>query len=305
MITDLLSINDLSDDDVARLIQVADGFRRGQAPVSPLAGKSVALLFEKPSLRTRVSFDVAVHRLGGHAVYLGRDEVGLDSREQAEDVARVLERYVSIIVARVFDHRSLERLAAVASVPVVNALSDREHPCQALADLLTVHHHLGRVQGATVAYVGDANNVACSLALACAAVGAHFHMAAPPGYEFTPEILGAIQERFQGKPAEVRVTTDPAQAVAEADVVYTDVWASMGQEAESERRRADFAGYQVNEALLARARPGALLMHPMPAHYGEEVPPGMLTHPQSVAYDQAENRLHAQQAVLQLLMSEE
>ena len=305
MITDLLSINDLSDDDVARLLQVADGFRRGQAPISPLAGKSVALLFEKPSLRTRVSFDVAVHQLGGHAVYLGRDEVGLDSREQAEDVARVLERYVSIIVARVFDHRSLERLAAVASVPVVNALSDREHPCQALADLLTIHQHLGRVQGATVAYVGDANNVACSLALACAAVGAHFHMAAPPGYEFAPEILGAIQERFQGKPAEVHATTDPAQAVAEADVVYTDVWASMGQEAESERRRADFAGYQVNEALLARARPGALLMHPMPAHYGEEVPPGMLAHPQSVAYDQAENRLHAQQAVLQLLMSEE
>ena len=301
MAKDLLSINDVSDDEVAQLLQRADAYRRGQAD-GELAGKSVALLFEKPSLRTKVSFAVAVHELGGHAVYLGRDEVGLDSREPVEDVAKVLERYVSAIVARVNAHSTLERLAAAASVPVINALSDREHPCQALGDLLTIRQCRGSLQGGTVAYVGDANNVALSLALACAAVGAPFRLAAPEGYGFSQEARSAIEKRYQaGGTQSLQTTSDPVEAVTDADVVYSDVWTSMGQEAEAAQRRKAFAGFQVNEALLAYARPQALFMHPMPAHYGEEVPPNMLAHPQSVAYDQAENRLHAQKAVLELL----
>ena len=297
MALDFLSINDLTNAEIHGLLDAGDSYRAGRDGARPLAGKSVAMLFEKPSLRTKVSFDIAVYELGGHPIYLGRDEVGLDVREPVEDVAGVLERWASIIVARVFDHRVLERLAARASVPVINALSDIEHPCQAMADLLTIRARLGRLEGIKVAYVGDANNCALSLGLGCAAAGGQFAIASPPGYGFDEPTLGSIAARG----AEPIATQDPHTAVAGADVVYTDAWTSMGQEAEAEARRAAFKGFQVDEALLAQATPGALLMHPMPAHYGEEVPPGMLDHPQSVTYDQAENRLHAQKAVLRLL----
>ena len=299
MTTHFLSINDLSDAELRGVLDGADAFRTGAdaGGAKPLAGKTVAMLFEKPSLRTKVSFDVAVYELGGHAVFLSRDEVGLDVREPAEDIARVLSRWASIIVARVLDHRTLERLAGASAVPVVNALSDVEHPAQALADLLTVRQHHGRLEGVQVAYVGDANNCALSLALGCAATGAGFAIASPEGYGFGPAHLRAIEARGTS----VRTTTEPREAVAGADVVYTDVWTSMGQEAEAKARREAFAGFMVDEALLARANPGAILMHPMPAHYGEEVPAGMLEHPRSAAFDQAENRLHAQKALLQLL----
>ena len=297
MTSHFLSMNDLSDAELRGVLDAADAFRAGADSAKPLAGKSVAMLFEKPSLRTKVSFDVAVHELGGHAVFLSRDEVGLDTREPTEDVARVLSRWVAIIVARVFDHRMLERLAAASSVPVVNGLSDVEHPAQALADLLTVRQHHGRLEGVQVAYVGDANNCALSLALGCAATGASFAIASPEGYGFDAARVAAIEKRG----ATLRTTAEPRDAVEGADVVYTDVWTSMGQEDETKARREAFDGFVVDEALLAHAKPGAILMHPMPAHYGDEVPAGMLEHPQSAAFDQAENRLHAQKALLRLL----
>ncbi len=297
MTAHFLSISDLTDAELRGVLDAADRFRAGADSAKPLAGKSVALLFEKPSLRTKVSFDVAVYELGGHSVFLSREEVGLDAREPAEDVARVLSRWVAVIVARVFDHRTLERLAAASSVPVVNGLSDVEHPAQALADLLTMRQRLGRLDGVRVAYVGDANNCALSLALGCAATGASFAIASPEGYGFDPARIKAIEARG----ATLRTTTEPKEAVEGADVVYTDVWTSMGQEAETKARREAFDGFVVDEAMLARAKPGAILMHPMPAHYGDEVPAGMLEHPQSAAFDQAENRLHAQKALLRLL----
>ena len=298
MTSHFLSVSDLSDAELHGVLDAADAFRAGADQAKPLAGKTVAMVFEKPSLRTKVSFDVAVYELGGHAVFLSREEVGLDSREPAEDVARVLSRWVAVIVARVFDHRTLERLAAASSVPVVNALSDVEHPAQALADLLTVRQRHGRLEGVQVAYVGDANNCALSLALGCAATGASFAIASPEGYGFDPGRVAAIEARG----GTLRTTAEPKEAVEGADVVYTDVWTSMGHEGEAKARREAFDGFGVDEALLARAKPGAILMHPMPAHYGEEVPAGMLEHPQSAAFDQAENRLHAQKALLRLLV---
>ena len=305
MATDFLSITDLTPQDLTQALDNADSLRQGGGVGASLNGKNVAMLFEKPSLRTKVSFDIAVNDLGGHTLYLGQDEVGLGARESAEDVARVLDRYVSVIIARVFAHDTLERMAGAASVPVVNALSDYEHPCQAVADLLTIRQHHGRLEGVTVAFVGDANNVSRSLALGCAMTGASFRLAAPPGYEFSAPDAEAIRTVFSGHGNEEGfvMLDSPEEAVAGADVVYTDVWTSMGQEAESSKRREAFAGYQVNDALMAKAGSGAIFMHDLPAHYGEEVAPGMLDHAQSVVFDQVENRLYAQKAVLQLLLS--
>ena len=298
MATHFLSVNDLTDAELIGVLDAADAYRKGADKAKPLDGKTIALLFEKPSLRTKVSFDVAAYELGGHPVFLSDAEVGLDVREPAEDIARVLSRWTAAIVARVFDHGTLQRLAGASLVPVINALSDVEHPAQAMADLLTIRQHLDRLEGVRVAYVGDANNCALSLAFGCAATGAAFAIASPEGYGFDPAQTEAIESRGLA----VRATAEPREAVEGADVVYTDVWTSMGQEDEAKERRRAFAGFQVDETLLARAKPGALLMHPMPAHYGEEVPAGMLEHSQSVAFDQAENRLHAQKALLRLLV---
>ena len=299
MPTDFITIDDVSNDELAALVEAAHASSRGGSLGSPLAGRSVALLFEKPSLRTKVSFDIAVHELGGHPLYLGASEVGLDTREPVEDVAHVLEQWVAAIVARVFAQSTLTRFAATAGVPVVNALSDHEHPCQAVADVLTATQRLGPLAGRTVAYVGDANNCARSLGLAAVALGARFTIAAPEGYGFDAASLAQIDARMPGH--RTLQTPDPAEAVRDASVVYTDVWTSMGQEAESAVRLKAFAGFQVNPALLAHARPEVILLHPMPAHYGEEVPAGMLDHPASAAYQQAGNRLHAQKAVIALL----
>ena len=304
MASDFLSINDVTNDELAWLLDAGNGYtaQRAGGP-QPLHGRTVAMLFEKPSLRTKVSFDIAAYELGGHAVYLGADEVGLDKREPVEDVARVLERWASVIVARVMAHSTLERLAATASVPVVNALSDVEHPCQAAADLLTIRQRKGRIAGLKVAYIGDANNCALSLGLGALALGAEFAIASPDGYAFAGADADRLRARSVG--GALTLTADPDEAASGADALYTDVWTSMGQEEESAERRAAFQGFQVNERLLARAKPGALVMHPMPVHYGEEMERGMLEHPQSAAYDQAENRLHAQKAVLRLLVSGE
>lgn len=314
MATDFLSIADVAPDELARLLDAGRAYaaRRvgGTQPLrsriggtQPLRGRVVVMLFEKPSLRTKVSFDVAVHELGGHAVYLAGEEVGLDAREPVEDAARVLERWASAIVARVTAHSTLERLAAASSVPVINALSDVEHPCQAAADLLTIRQRKGRVAGLKIAYIGDANNCARSLGLGALALGADFAVASPAGYAFSGADAARLRAAANG--GSLTLTDDPNEAVDAADVLYTDVWTSMGQEAEAAERRAAFAGFQVNENLVALANPGALVMHPMPVHYGEEMPPGMLEHPQSAAFDQAENRLHAQKAVLRLLAAGE
>ena len=297
---DFISVTDLSPEETLRLVQrgASGKSRHGHRP---LAGKSVALLFEKPSLRTKVSFQVGVEQLGGHSLYMGGDEVGLGAREPVSDVARVLSGYVDCIVARVFSHRHLEELAEYASVPVINALSDWEHPCQTMADLLTVYEHKGGLEGRALAYIGDGNNVARSLCLASPAVGMNFSCASPAGYELDDASVATAKKRGRGT---VRTVRAPSEAVSGADVVYTDVWASMGQESEADLRRQEFDGYTVDPVLMAMANPGALFMHDMPAHYGEEVPPGMLEHPQSVAYLQAHNRLHAQKAVLEFLMGD-
>ncbi len=298
---DLLSVSDLTAEDIWRLIARARDMKR-EGPNRLLEAKVLALIFEKPSLRTRVSFDVAMRQLGGHAIYLSPGEVGLGQREPVSDVARVLSRYVDGIVARTFSHDVMESLARHATVPVINGLTDREHPCQALSDFLTIYERKGRLEGLTLAFVGDGNNVARSLLLAASIMGTDFRIASPQGYEVGGELL-ALGRRFARQSgAQLLLTAEPRRAVHGADVVYTDVWASMGQEAEAEARRLAFADYQLTRDLLAMAAKDALLMHPLPAHHGEEIAPGLLDEGQSVVFDQAENRLHLQKALLVELM---
>ncbi len=265
---------------------------------APLAGHTLALLFEKPSLRTRVSFDVGMAQLGGRALYLSPQEVGLGQREPVEDVARVLGRYVDAIAARTFRHETVARLASWAGIPVINALSDFEHPCQAIADLLTIYERFGGFRGITVAYIGDGNNVASSLVLAAASVGLNIRLASPPGYEVPDQVKQAALGRAKITGADVAFLIDPWEAVRGANVVYTDVWTSMGQEAEAEIRRKVFANYRVTAELMGAAAPDAIFMHDLPAHRGEEVDPDVIDGPRSVVFDQAENRLHGQKAIL-------
>jgi len=275
---------------------------KAQDWLSLLDRKILALIFEKPSLRTRVSFEVAMRQLGGHCIYLSPAEVGLGQRELVSDVAQVLSRYVDVIAARTFSHQALEVLAGYSRVPVINALSDLEHPCQALADLLTIYEKKGELRGLTLAFVGDGNNVAHSLLLATSLMGMNFRIASPSGYTVQDKILRLAQEYATSSGAEIFFTDEPQLAVSEADIVYTDVWTSMGQEAEAPKRRQIFADYRVNSDLLSRARADAIVMHPLPAHRGEEVAEDILDSPQSVVFDQAENRLHLQKALLAAIL---
>ena len=300
----LISVADLSPRDVQRVVDVALQTKNGQS-VSILGGKTLALLFEKPSLRTRVSFDVAMQQLGGHALYLSPAEVGLGEREPVADVARVLSRYVDAIAARTFKHETVEELARWADVPVINALSDGEHPCQALADLLTIYEKKDRWRGLVLAFVGDGNNVARSLMLGSAMVGMEFRIASPQGYCVSRALVDKAESLAAASGAAVVCVESPQEAVRGADVVYTDVWASMGQEKEQVERRRAFSGYQVNAELLALASPDAIVMHDLPAHRGEEIADEVIEGPQSVVFDQAENRLHAQKAVLALILGGE
>ena len=293
----LLSISDLSPEDAWSIINDAVEMKK-QGINYFLAGQTLALLFEKPSLRTRVSFDVAMNQLGGHTIYLSQQEVGLGSRESISDVARTLSRYVDIISARTFSHATLELLAEHATVPVINALSDLEHPCQALADLTTIFEHKGTLEGITLAFIGDGNNVANSLLLACALLGVNFKIASPKGYEVSDSIVSQGRRFAQQSGAQIVLAEQPRVAAEGADVVYTDVWTSMGQETELKQRRQAFTGYQVNDELLSLASENVIFMHPLPAHHGEEVAPGLIDSPRSVVFDQAENRLHAQKALL-------
>ncbi|HLF72183.1 MAG TPA: ornithine carbamoyltransferase [Dehalococcoidia bacterium] len=301
---DLLSISDLTPDELDLLIRTALSMKRdGSRPV--LEGQTIAMLFEKPSLRTRVSFEVGMKQLGGSAIYLSQAEVGLGQREPVEDVARVLNRYVHGIVARTYAQQSLQDLANAATIPVVNALSDDEHPCQALADLLTVREKKGRLAGVRIAFIGDGNNVAASLALASGLCGADFVIASPEGYSLPKAVLEQAQTWARRTGGAIDAVVAPEDAVRDADVVYTDVWTSMGQEASHRARLEAFAGYQVNDALMALAKPDAIFMHDLPAHRGEETVNSVIEGPQSVVFDQAENRLHAQKALLAVLMSDE
>lgn len=297
---DLTSILDLTPEDIERILDTALAMKRdGAAPV--LQGRTLALIFEKPSLRTRVSFEIAMTNLGGRATHLEAHQVQMGDREPTADVARVLSRMVHGIAARTFEHQTVLDLARWADIPVINALSDVEHPCQALADLLTLREHLGGLRGVRLAYVGDGNNVARSLAYASVMSGVDFVCASPGGFELT---AGDI-ERARALPGggSVTLTSVPTEAVAGASAVYTDVWTSMGQEHEADDRREHFAGFQVNAELLARA-PGALVMHDLPAHRGEEITAEALESERSVVFDQAENRVFAQQAVLSMLLAE-
>jgi ornithine carbamoyltransferase len=301
---DFLSVTDITPDETVALLKRARESKllpRGEN--LPLAGKSVAILFDKPSLRTRVSFQVGIQELGGYSVFLGEQEVGLGRREPVSDVANVLSGYVDCIVARISNHDLIAELAEYASVPVINALSDVEHPCQAMADLLTIYEHKDTLEGLSLTYVGDGNNVARSLCLAAPAVGMNFTSASPQGYNLDDALVEQARSRANGASVQIRTLTNPEEAVVGADVVYTDVWASMGQEAEVKARQSAFARYTVNPELMQRANAGALFMHDMPAHYGEEVSPGMLEHPQSVAFPQAHNRLHAQKTIMEFLLS--
>jgi len=298
---DLLSVSDLGSEDIHSLIQDAiDMKARGW--LSLLKGKTMALVFEKASLRTRVSFELAMRQLGGEAIYLSPAEVGLDKREPVNDVARVLSRYVDVIAARTFSHRTLEVMASYASVPVINALSDLEHPCQALTDLLTIYEKKGRLGGLTLAFVGDGNNVSQSLMLAASLVGMNFKIASPAGYRVKEDILYLAQGYALDSGAEVLCTEEPQRVVSGADVVYTDVWTSMGQEDEADERRKTFSSYRVDDKLISLAKEDAILMHPLPAHRSEEVSASILDSPRSVVFDQAENRLHMQKALLAMML---
>jgi ornithine carbamoyltransferase len=302
---DVLSVLDLRPEELDRVLELAASMKRSRAEglsgPQPLAGKHVALLFEKPSLRTRSTFVIAVRELGGEVIEPPAD-VAFGGRETVEDVARNLERWVAGAIVRTFAQERLELFAAAASrLRVVNALTDEEHPCQALADLMTLGERLGPLAGRTLTFVGDGNNVAASLAHACAMAGMHFRVASPPGFEL-PASVGDAARAVARHGATLTITNDPGSAVQDADAIYTDTWASMGQESEAEARELAFQAYQVNEALMARAQPDALFMHCLPAHRGHEVTDAVIDSAASMVFDQAENRLHTQKALLALLM---
>lgn len=305
--THFIDIDDHPSDWLAQLLALAHDLRRTRQndgfnePI--LAGKTLAMLFEKPSLRTRVSFEQAMYELGGHAIVLSQSEVGLGQRESIADVARVLSGMVDGIMARVFEHEKLTELASCATVPVINALSDRSHPCQALADVMTLQDEFGEdVSGRTIAFVGDGNNVALSLARLCAKLDVGFVCASPDGYALAEADLASIRDAHPN--ADVSQVTDPKQAVADADAIYADTFVSMGQESDKEARIAEFAGYQINADLLAAAPDHAIVLHCLPAYRGIEITDDAMDGPQSRVFAQAHNRLHAQKALVATVMAD-
>jgi ornithine carbamoyltransferase len=300
---DLVSTRDLSPAEVRSVLDLAavvkarpSDFRR------TLDGKQLVMFFEKPSLRTRLTFEAGMASLGGTALFMDQNGGRIDARESLHDIAHNVERWVDVIVLRTFAHSTVEDMAAHASIPVINALSDLEHPCQALADYSVLQERFGNLKNVTLAYVGDGNNVAHSLLLTGAMLGSHVRVATPPAYEPNAEIFAAAQEIAQETGGTVEAMTDPREAVSGADAVYTDAWASMGQENESDARIPIFQPYQVNEKLMAKAAPHAVFMHCLPAHRGQEVTDAVIDSPQSVVFDQAEGRLHVQKAILMLLL---
>jgi ornithine carbamoyltransferase len=300
---DYLSVDDLSSTELLDLLDLAAKVKSDpQAYADGLRGRSVALIFEKPSTRTRVSFEVGVAQLGGHPVVLSSNDLQLGRGETIEDTGKVLSRYVDAIVLRTFEQERLEVLAAAATVPVVNSLSDFEHPCQALADLLTVRERLGSLDGRVLTYLGDGNNVAHSLLLAGAKAGMTVRVATPPGFEPIPQVVHRASEIAAETGCEIVTTDDARAACAGADVLYTDVWASMGQETEADERSLIFPLYQLNQALVDEAAEDVVVLHCLPAHRGQEISGEVIDGPRSAVWDQAENRLHTQKALLLRLM---
>jgi ornithine carbamoyltransferase len=296
---DFLSLHDITISEMEALLHLAEEVKAHPDTYTvALQGKMAALIFEKPSLRTRVTFEVGFEQMGGHAVYLAPGDIGLGKRESVKDVACNLSRWVNALIVRTFSQKLLEELAFAATVPVINALTDLLHPCQAIADLLTLQEAKGKLKGLQLVYVGDGNNVALSLAHAAGKVGMHFAIACPPGYEPNPDILTEARADAASTGAEITVVHNPKEVLPHADAVYTDVWTSMGQENETAERHTAFAGFQVNRGLMDLAPANALFLHCLPAHRGEEVSDEVLDGPHSVALEQAENRLHAHKAIL-------
>ncbi|MFC1889827.1 ornithine carbamoyltransferase [Thermodesulfobacteriota bacterium] len=302
----LVSIHDWSAKEVSGILTVA-AMVKGNAKdyAEALKGRVLGMIFQKSSTRTRVSFEVGMYQLGGRAIFLSADDIQLGRGETIADTAKVLSRFVDVIMIRTYDHRDVEELAEHADVPVINGLDDLVHPCQVLSDLFTIQEKIGGPAGKRIAYVGDGNNVAHSLMYAAAKVGCHINVATPSGYEPNAAVVEAARGDAAKSGAIIGVMSDPREAVKDADVVCTDVWASMGQEAEHRERVAAFAGYQVDAALMEAAGPDALFMHCLPAHRGEEVTGEVIDGPRSIVWDQAENRMHLQKALLVLLLKDE
>ncbi len=300
---DLISIQDLTPEEVAALMDMTAQIKARPADFrGALAGKQVVMFFEKPSLRTRLTFEAGVNSLGGHAIFVDQTQQRLGERETLADVAHNLERWVDCVILRTFAHSTITGIAEHASIPVINALSDLEHPCQALADFFTLEEKFDDITKVTLTYVGDGNNMAHSLMLTGAALGAKVRIAAPKGYEPLADVTKAAQKIAAETGGKITITNDPVAAVSGADAVYTDVWASMGQEAETEARAKIFAKFQVNEEMMSHAAKHALFMHCLPAHRGSEVTDAVIDSPQSVVFDQAENRLHVQKSILLMLL---
>ncbi len=296
-----VSMTDFSADEIRAVLDRADELKADRARAfraAPLRGKTLAMIFQKPSLRTRISFETGMTRLGGHAICLAPSDIKLGQRETTEDIALVISRYADAIMARVFGHDIVVELARHATVPVINGLSDFEHPCQILADLMTIRERKGRLQGLNATYIGDGNNVAHSMMYGAALVGMNLAVATPPGFEPAREVLDESRKMGGASGATIRVTNDIADAANDSDVLYTDVWASMGQEAEAAERREKFKGFQINAELMRHARPDAIILHCLPAHYGEEIDYDTSRTPNSAIFDQAENRMHAQNGLL-------
>ena len=302
---DFISVSDYSPDDLQEMLDLAVRlkleWRKGGNPPL-LKGKVLGMIFQKPSLRTRVSFDMAMRHVGGDALYLSPAEIGLGKRESIADIARVMAGYVDAIMARVFDHEHILELSRWSSVPVINGLSDDNHPCQAMADALTIQEKFGRLSGLNITFVGDGNNVAASLMHICTKLGANFTLASPEGYDLNPRAVEKAQHFSATSGSQIRLLRDPHEAVKYAQVIYTDTWTSMGQEEEAQIRERRFPSYQVNQQLISEATPDVIVMHCLPAHRGQEITDDVADGPHSVLFPQAHNRLHAQKAILVKLL---
>jgi len=302
---DFIAISDYSPAEVQELLDVAVRLKNewkagGNAPL--LKNKVMAMIFQKPSLRTRVSFDMAMRHLGGDALYLSPNEIGLGKRESIADIARVMEGYVDILMARVFDHQHVVELAKWSSIPVINGLSDYNHPCQGMADALTIYEKFGNLKGLNVTFLGDGNNVAVSMMHVCTKLGANFTIAAPEGYKLKPEPVAVAQKFAAQSGSKIKQLIDPHEAVKDAHVIYTDTWTSMGQEEETLKREAVFPPYQVNQSIVEEARPDVIVMHCLPAHRNHELTDEVADGPHSAIFPQAHNRLHAQKAIVARLL---
>ncbi|MBJ6361947.1 ornithine carbamoyltransferase [Paenibacillus sp. GCM10012307] len=302
---DFLGLTDFTSEEIRYLIDLGIELKRKQKAgeiYQPLKGKTLGMIFEKSSTRTRVSFEVGMYQLGGHALFLSRNDLQIGRGETVSDTAQVMSRYLDGIMIRTFAHRTVVDLARGATVPVINGLTDRSHPCQALADYQTVLEHKGKLEGLKVAYIGDGNNMVHSLVMGAAKLGMHISVASPAGYEADEEIMSQSKDVASQTGSQIHVCHDPKEAIADADIVYTDVWASMGFEAEQKERELAFANYQVNDELVKYAKKDYLFMHCLPAHRGEEVSESVIDGKQSIIFDQAENRLHAQKSIMAALM---